>query len=62
MEEQVKLHQPRNVTSVLSVDKSKNLAGAEICLKEFVSHLPTNRVAPFVCFNVSYPHHKTFIE
>lgn len=45
---------------VLFIDKSNNLGGAEICLKELITHLSDQLHHPTLCFNYPLPHHSIF--
>lgn len=45
---------------VLYIDKSPNLGGAEICLKELVTHLSDQLDRPTICFNLPFPHYSIY--
>ena len=47
----------RSPYKVLFIEKSNNLGGAEICLKELVTHLSDQLDCPSICFNYPAPHH-----
>ena len=58
-EHRVNLHKP---IKILYIDKSHNLAGAEICLKELITHVPSGRIEALVCFDMPRVHHAFFNE
>jgi len=46
-----------NKVKVLYIDKSNNLGGAEISMKELVTHLHDQLDHPIICFNYPIPYH-----